>query len=263
MGKDKKTTKKPILTQLVMGIKPDWYIPNQSEIPFFALGFCGGRGVRIKQNQCKIKHCCFLVYGTMSLFCIFFLSACVSISFDSLKDQKAKGVVFKEPVKPYEKTVKKGMDFAWENLENGQLLSFFSNCSSTDRFTSLKQFRKELLDGLKSFHILDEKEVYHQDQKAYRLNLTQIPAVPKAMSMYLFLFKKGDCFYALNFLYRAGQEGANSELRSPSRSSLQKSKNMSPQKQGSNQSSIIPSSEKSTMDHQMVFENFIKGFRAP
>ncbi|MDE0119971.1 MAG: hypothetical protein OXM55_08210 [Bdellovibrionales bacterium] len=202
--------------------------------------------------HCYEKQYCYsFVYGTLPFFCIFFFSACVSISFDSLKDQKAKRVVFKEPVKPYEKTVKKGMDFAWENSENGDILSFFSNCSSTDRFTALKQFRKELLDGLKSFHVLDEKEVYHQDQKAYRLNLAQISSIPQAMNINLFIFKKGDCFYALNFLYQAGQEFTNSELRSPSKT------------QDSNKISIIPSLEKSAINHQSVFEDFIKGFRAP
>ena len=164
--------------------------------------------------------------GIVSLFCIFFFNSCISISFDSLKDQKAKGIIFQEPIKPYKKTIKTGMDFAWENSENGHILSFFSNCSSADRFTSLKQFRKELLDGLKSFHVLDEKEVYHQAQKAYRLKLTQISSIQKEMMMYLFLFKKGDCFYSLNF--------------------------------------FIPSAEKNITNHQQsVFEDFIKGFRAP
>ena len=175
------------------------------------------------QNQVRQGYLPF--YGAILLFFGFYFSSCVSFNFDSLKDKKARGVTFKAPMKPYKKIVKKGMDFAWENPESGHTLSFFSNCSSTDHFTSLKQFRKDLLDGLKSFHILDEREMRHQGQKAYLLRLIQKSSLLKVMSMSLFLFKKVDCFYTISFL--------------------------------------MFSSGKNTTDHQSVFENFIKEFRAP
>ena len=179
--------------------------------------------VNYVQNQ--IRQGCLPFYSFILFFVVFWFSSCVSFNFDSLKDKKAHGVTFKEPMAPYKKIAKKGMDFSWENPDSGHTLSFFSNCSSADHFTSLKQFRKDLLGGLKSFRILDESEVRHQGQKAYRLHLVQQSSLQKAMSMRLFIFKKAECFYTLSFL--------------------------------------MPSSGKDTIDHQSVFENFIKEFRAP
>ncbi len=167
-----------------------------------------------------------VVFPLRVFFFIFFLSSCVSFNVDSLKDQTARGVIFQAPPKPYRKIVKKGMDFAWENSENGHTISFFSNCSSSTQFTSIEQFQKELLEELKTFRILSQNEIRHQNQKARRLHLEQKSFEKKKMNIKLLLFKKEDCFYTLSFLTSS-------------------------------------SSQKDTLDHQQEFENFIEEFRAP
>lgn len=134
------------------------------------------------------------------LCCFLFFSSCVSFNFDSLKDQPAQGVVFKAPSPPYKRAVKKGMDASWENQKNNNTLSFFSNCSPATQFTFLEQFQKELLDGLKTFRLIDKKETSHQTQKAYYLYLNQFKVKRKTVSLNLFLFKKANCFYVLSFL---------------------------------------------------------------
>lgn len=162
----------------------------------------------------------------LPLFCVVLLfSSCVSFNFDSLKDQAAQGVFFQAPSAPYKEQIKEGMDASWENSKNNNILSFFSNCSFANQFTSLEQFQKELLSGLKDFRLVNQKKTSHQDQQAYHLYLNQLRMKKQNMSMEIFLFKKADCFYVLSFLL--------------------------PNLQGSGSSQI------------QVFKNFIREFRAP
>ena len=131
---------------------------------------------------------------------ILFLSSCISLNLDSLKDKKAEGVVFQPPPESsYKRVQKKEMDASWENTEKGHTLSFFSNCSYAVRFTSLEIFKKDLLDELKGFRVLSKKESQYQDQKAYYIKLSQFHSgLP--INLDLFLFKKVNCLYALSFL---------------------------------------------------------------
>ncbi len=156
---------------------------------------------------------------------IIFFSSCISFNLDSLKDKKAKGIVFQPPPEPYQKVEKEEMDMAWENPENNSTLSFFSNCSRVTRFVPLKQFQKELLDGLKTFQVRSQKETEHQDQKAVYLLLSESGSGSQIMSMEIFLFKKEKCFYVLSFLK--------------------------------------PLLKEYNIDQVSVFENFVKGFHAP
>ena len=163
------------------------------------------------------------------LFFIVLCSSCISFNLNSLKDVAAEGVTFQPPPAPYKKVVKKGMDASWENPEEGSTVSFFSNCSSASQFTSLEQFQKELLDGLRAFHVLDKKETLHQNQKAYYLKLSQFKnkssEKKETVNMELFLFKKANCFYALSFLLFVVDKSASNQTQ--------------------------------------VFKNFIQGFLAP
>lgn len=156
---------------------------------------------------------------------IIFFSSCISFNFDSLKDKRAKNVTFQPPHESYKKVEKEGMDRAWENPENSNTLSFFSNCSRVTRFMPLKQFKKELINGLDAFQIQNQIETEHQGQKAFHLLLDESGSESQTMVMEIFLFKKGNCFYVLSFL-----------------------------------KSLV---KDSSTDQAPIFENFIKGFRAP
>ena len=156
---------------------------------------------------------------------IIFFSSCISFNFDSLKDKRAKGIVFQPPPEPYKRVEKEEMDMVWENPENKSTLSFFSNCSRVTRFVPLKQFQKELLDGLKTFQVRSQVETEHQDQKAVYLLLSESGSRSQIMNMEIFLFKKEKCFYVLSFLK--------------------------------------PLLKEHNIDQVSVFENFIKGFHAP
>ena len=172
-----------------------------------------------------MKKVSYFVFFFQFLYLILFFNSCVSFNFDTLKDQKAKGVIFQAPSHSYEKTIKTGMDASWENKENNNTLSFFSNCSFATRVITLKQFQKELLAGLKTFHMMSQKETRHQGQKAYYSHLSQFNVKEQAMKMELFLFKKEKCFYVLNFLRPVLKKGHSDQIQ--------------------------------------VFENFIREFRAP
>ncbi len=152
--------------------------------------------------------CCFLC-----CFCV----SCLSLNFNLPEDKKAKGVVFQPPPAPYGEVSREGMDSAYENSRNKNIIAFFSNCSSSASFSNLEEFQKDLLGGLKSFRIKNQTETLKENQKARYLHLQksqtdkQKSQTDKQKSqMRLFIFKKGMCFYALSFLNRAG--GGNEKV---------------------------------------------------
>lgn len=162
----------------------------------------------------------------LSLFLqLLFFSSCISFSFDSLKDQRAKGVTFKAPPELYKKAVKGGMDAVWVHSNNNDTLSFFSNCSSANRFTSLKDFQEDLLSDLKDFRIVNHKKTTHQGQKAHHLKLSKTYSSEEKTSIDIFFFKKNNCFYVISFL--------------------------------------VPSAKSDDSSKMSVFEGFISEFRAP
>ena len=132
--------------------------------------------------------------------CFLFFSSCISVSLDSIKDKSAKGVVFQAPLAPYKARLQKEMDARWENPVDRTVLSFFSNCSAVADYTSLKKFQQEILKGLPAFYITYKKKTSHQKQKAYYVKLNSSRFKKQKKTMELFLFKKGNCFYALSFL---------------------------------------------------------------
>ena len=150
----------------------------------------------------------------LSLFLqLLFFSSCVSFSFDSLKDQRAKGVTFKAPSELYKKAVKEGMDAAWVGSKSNNTLSFFSNCSSATRFTSLKHFQEDLISDLNGFQILNQEETTHQGQKAHHLKLSKVHSSKEKTNIDIFLFKKKNCFYVISFLVPLTQNNDSSEIK--------------------------------------------------
>ena len=170
-----------------------------------------------------MRFFCFVYFFIFGFFCV----SCVSLNFKLPKDQKAKGVLFQPPPAPYKKVLKEGMDSAYENSQNKNVVAFFSNCSAVTPWTSLSAFQKDLLDSLPSFQVQTQTETTHQDQKAFKLYLNQTGYVKgaalsasrsghkdlehkpfnklnqpaqKVKSMSLFLFKKDKCFYALSLV---------------------------------------------------------------
>ena len=109
----------------------------------------------------------FVYFFIFGFFCV----SCVSLNFKLPKDQKAKGVLFQPPPAPYKKVLKEGMDSAYENSQNKNVMAFFSNCSAVTPWTSLSAFQKDLLDSLPSFQVQTQTETTHQDQKAFKLYL--------------------------------------------------------------------------------------------
>lgn len=135
-----------------------------------------------------------------SLCFILLFNSCIFFKLNSLKDTKSNGIIFKAPTSPYVKIKKTTMDAQWENTKNKNILSFFSNCSSSYNFTTLNQLQTELLTDLKDFYIIKKKISLHQKKQAHYLYLNKWLTNTHVISMHLFLFKKETCFYVLNFL---------------------------------------------------------------
>ena len=104
---------------------------------------------------------------TFALLVFFGLNAsCISIDLDWIKDQKAKGVVFQAPNPPYQKIETNTADKAWQNPKNGNTISFISNCSYSNQLMPLKNIQTQILSDLNNFHIVSEHTTSHQNQKA-------------------------------------------------------------------------------------------------
>ncbi len=155
---------------------------------------------------------------------VLLFGSCVSFRINSLRDRKAEKVEFTPPPLPYKKAQHTNLDALWENAKNKSSLSFFSNCSSSLPFTSLKDLQENILSDLRSFYIFNREKKTHQGQPARYLKLTELNPKKRKKQIELFLFKKGSCFYVLNF--------------------------------------IFPKQAKATVD-KTIFNNFINAFRVP
>ena len=100
---------------------------------------------------------------------------------------------------------KKGWEAVWQHPKSQSVISYFSSCSSSVPLTSLRDFQQDFLSGLQSFSLLKESKTLYQGQEAHRIHLRSSKVQGKRKQMRLVLFKKGECFYVLNFLaYSAG-----------------------------------------------------------
>ena len=124
----------------------------------------------------------------------------MSFRFNALKDHNSKKVSFQHPLSPWEKKKKEGWEAVWQNPKNQSLISYFSSCSSSTPFTSLKDFQQDFLSGLKSVRLLKKKKILYQKQKARRLSLKNFGSQKKQHHMEILLFKKEKCFYVLSLL---------------------------------------------------------------
>ncbi len=190
---------------------------------FFCLEKIHKKEKAFKNSVLRINNALRIYFIPFFLFLIY--SSCISFDLNMLKDHSAEGVTFKAPPKPYKKIPQKGMDASWQDQAGGNILSFFSNCSSATPFTSLEEFQKDFLGDLKNFRVIYKNQTHHQNQKANYLKLKSLKPPDSKTSMELFLFKKEKCFYALVFL--------------------------------------TTNPQKNISDQTPVFKNFLQEFRAP
>ncbi len=124
----------------------------------------------------------------------------MAFRFNALKDHNSEKVSFQQLSSPWEKKKKEGWEAVWQNPNNQSLISYFSSCSSSIPFTSLKDFQQDFLSGLKSVRLLKQKKIFYQKQKAHRLSLRNSGSHKQQHRMEILLFKKEQCFYVLSFL---------------------------------------------------------------
>ena len=204
----------------------------------------------------------FVYFFIFGFFCV----SCVSLNFKLPKDQKAKGVLFQPPPAPYKKVLKEGMDSAYENSQNKNVMAFFSNCSAVTPWTSLSAFQKDLLDSLPSFQVQTQTETTHQDQKAFKLYLNwagrkptgRVP--PCAIDCDSALSSKGAALSASRSGHKDLEHKPFNKLNQPA----QKVKSMSLFLFKKDKCFYALSLVSASMGEDVqVFKNFIKEFKAP
>ena len=124
----------------------------------------------------------------------------MAFRFNALKDRNSETVSVQELASPWKKKQKEGWEAVWQNSKSQSLISYLSNCSSSNIFTSLKDFQQDFLSGLRSFRFLKRNKIIHQGQSAHRLSLKSVNSLKKIKQMEILLFKKEKCFYVLSFL---------------------------------------------------------------
>lgn len=148
---------------------------------------------------------------TTSIFTIVFaltLASCVTVKLANEPGQKASGVEYKAPPKPFEKDSRNEVDAAWKNSKNGNVISYLSDCNDpTD--PPLEQIVAGITSGLADLKVMEESSPMVQDREAKRVHASgKVDGVPSEIE--LLAFKRNHCIYILSYI---GVKKAFSENR--------------------------------------------------
>ena len=126
------------------------------------------------------------------------LSGCVSVNLGAGHTEKANGVDFVEPQKPFERVKLENADQAWQNPNNGNTISFLSECYSPTE-THLKTLEMEISQVLREPVIESSQEIQYNQRGALRSRIQgTLDGVPTKIE--LVLFKKNNCTYTLSYV---------------------------------------------------------------
>ncbi len=127
------------------------------------------------------------------------LGGCVTVKMGSEgAGKKAEGVSFTEPKRPFAREDRKEVDAAWKNPNNGNLLSYVSDCADpTD--PTLDQITGGILTGLAELKVESEESPTVQGRAAKRVHAQgKVDGVPSEID--LLVFKRNHCIYVLTYL---------------------------------------------------------------
>ena len=136
-----------------------------------------------------------------SLIAIFLLAVtttCVTVKLTPDGGKRAEGVKLNEPNSPFTKESRDEVDAAWKNTQNGNVISYLSDCQDpTD--PPLSQITTGVLTGLSDLSILSEKSVNIQGREGRRVHASgKVDGVPTEID--LLAFKRNHCIYLLSYV---------------------------------------------------------------
>ncbi len=133
--------------------------------------------------------------------CIFLgLSLPGCVSFNVGKEiPKSKGVLVREPGRPFREVVLAGADRAWKSDSSGNTISYFSECSNQP--STLERFRNDSLVSLPGASIRESKSIDFDGREGlHSLVEGKVDGIPVRLS--LVNYQKNGCSYALTYVAR-------------------------------------------------------------
>lgn len=135
---------------------------------------------------------------TLIITALFFSAACVSVSLSKPKHKRAEGVQYSEPGSPFSKQSRDDVDAAWKNGNNGNLMSYLTDCSD-ESDPSLENVLNGTLEGLSDLRIDSKTSPMVQGREGRRVVAAgKVDGVPTKID--LLLFKRDSCIYILTYV---------------------------------------------------------------
>ncbi len=125
-------------------------------------------------------------------------SGCISVKLSTDSSAKrAEGVTYKDPASPFAKEDRTDVDAAWKNTQNGNMLSFLTECQAASDPT-LDTIVQGTLRGLNELTIENSDKTSFQGREARRvLALGKVDGVQSKID--LLTFKRNNCIYILSY----------------------------------------------------------------
>ncbi len=125
-------------------------------------------------------------------------AACVSVSLGNKQPKNYENISFSPPPSPYTELQVQAADKSWQNSNNGNTISFMSNCDQSSEPT-LEILSKMALDGVENLKIVEQKKVNYNGREALStVLLGRVDGVP--IQADLTVLKKNNCVFNVTYI---------------------------------------------------------------
>jgi hypothetical protein len=154
---------------------------------------------RAKQHEIdtmKLKRLTALL-SLVCFICLLSITSCVSVSLRTPKTKRSTGVRFNELPAPFQREPLSDVDVAWKNRDNGNMISFLSECQDQSD-PSLDGIVSSALEGLTDLRIEAKESPTIQGREARRVEASgKVDGVSTKID--LLVFKRDSCIYILTY----------------------------------------------------------------
>ncbi len=142
-----------------------------------------------------------LFYTLLFLNMLFtFNFGCVSVNLGSRKVDRATGVKYKAPDKPFYSESSPSADALWISQKTGNAISYMSECDENSN-QDLKLIAQDSLGSILNMTVFEQKETLYNDRKAYEITAEgEIDGI--LMQIHVIVFRKNSCTYHLSYVGR-------------------------------------------------------------
>lgn len=135
------------------------------------------------------------------------VSGCVSIDINKNTVKRAENVEYKDPAGSFEEFSSETLDKGWRNTENGNAISFVSDCENPSD-PSLDSIESGVLSGLTDVnHVLEKREMYNGRAAKHSVVTGKVDGIPSQIE--LMVFKKNNCIFVLSYVALVNTYEAN------------------------------------------------------